>query len=76
MKYFVFDNEGYNFCEWGRESPRTRREIIEYFIELNEGEAYFHRFTPYKKEDFSLKMIESIWNVEILPIHFKQSGGA
>jgi hypothetical protein len=66
MKYIVEDNEGYNFCEWGRESPRTRKEIIDYFRELNLDEAYFHRFKPYPIKDYSLKMIESIWNVSIL----------
>ena len=68
MKYLVFDNEGYNFCEWGSREPHTRKEIINYFIELNEDEAYYHRFTPYDKNDFSLGMIMSIWNVSIIPV--------
>ena len=64
MKYFVFDNEGGNFCEWGRDEPRTRAEIIEYFRVLNYDEAK----DPYPLKLFSLKMIMDIWNVDIVPI--------
>jgi len=64
MKYFVFDNEGGNFCEWGRDEPRTRAEIIDYFRELNQDESC----EPYPLKLYSLKMIMDIWNVDIIPI--------
>lgn len=64
MKYFVLDNEGGNFCEWGRDEPRTRSEIIAYFRELNQDESC----EPYPLKLYSLRMIMDIWNVDILPV--------
>jgi hypothetical protein len=69
MKYIINDNEGGNFGCWSHERPATRKEIIYHFKELSDRDDLRggeNELIPV--EQFTLKLIQDIWNVEILPI--------
>lgn len=74
MRYIINDNEGGNFGEWSHLCPATRKEIIQHFKGMSDDEGLGEdALVPI--EHFSLRMIQDIWNVEILPVHFNRSGG-
>ena len=73
MKYIINDNEGGNFCSWTHQNPLTRKEIIECFKSMSDDED-LGGDEPIPLEDFSLRMIQDVWNVEILPVKLWNNG--
>jgi hypothetical protein len=73
MRYIINDNEGGSFGSWSHDRPATRKEIIEYFKMLSDDEGLEEdELVPI--EHFNLRMIQDIWNVEILPIKLGNRG--
>ncbi len=69
MKYIINDNERGCFGEWTHQSPMTRKEIIQHFKEMSDRDdlrGWQEELIPV--EDFSLRMIQDIWNVDIIPV--------